>query len=68
MKTYIVYYTDKWGVGGGYEVYGSKALQEALKWLHSEEVKAERIEIYRKGKNFEEDHFDVEEAYLRYWK
>lgn len=67
MKTrYIIYYADKNGESEGYEVYGSKELCEALKWLHS--IKATHIEIYKRGKNFASNQDDVLEARRQYWK
>lgn len=66
--TYIFYYTDKNGDGNGYEVYGTQGFYDALKFLHSAEVKATRIEIYKKGPNFENDHEDVSRAHTKYWK
>lgn len=66
--TYIIYYEDKDGYTGGYEVFGVDGLRAAMKWLHSDEVKATDISIYKQGKNFENDHDDVEEAYRQWWK
>jgi hypothetical protein len=68
MATYIIYYTDKTGYADGFTVYGSKRLFESLKWLHSEEIKATDIEIYKEGKNFDNDQDDVIEVYRQYWK
>ena len=68
MNTYLIYYTDKHGYSDCYEVYGSKALQEALKWLHSDEIKASDISIYKEGKEFENDKDDIIEVYKQYWK
>ena len=65
---YIFYYTDKNGDGNGYEVFGTQGFYDALKFLHSAEVKATRIEIYKKGPNFENDHEDVSRAHTKYWK
>lgn len=67
-NTYLIYYTDKHDYSYGYEVYGSKALQEALKWLHSDEIKATSITIYKHGKEFENNQDDVIEVYKQYWK
>lgn len=67
-NTYIIYYTDKEGYGDGYEVSGSKALQETLKWLHSDEIKATDISIYKHGKDFENNQDDIIEVYKNYWK
>ena len=68
MNTYLIYYTDKHGYSDGYEVDGSKALQKALKWLHSDEIKATSITIYKHGKDFENDNDDIIEVYKQYWK
>ena len=68
FATYIIYYTDKNGETGGYTVDGTQAFYEALKWLHSDEVKATRIEIYKAGKDFANNQDDVLEVYKRYWK
>lgn len=37
-----------------------------MKWLHSDEVNATRINVYKRGKNFDNDHDDVIEYYS--WK
>ncbi len=66
--TYIIYYTDKGGTSEGFEAYGSEDLKAALKWLHSPEIKANRIEIYKKGKDFDKNHDDVTEAWRQNWK
>ena len=68
LTTYIVYYEDKDGDKGGYEVYGYKDLMKAMKWLHSEEIKAKDITIYKQGKNFENDKDDIIEVYTNLWK
>ena len=67
LATYIIYYTDKDGVQG-FETQGSQKLFQDLKWLHSKEIGATEIRIYKRGKNFENDQTDVEEAYMEYWK
>ena len=68
MATYIIYYTDCEGYQSGYSVLGVKSLRESIKWLHSDEVKATDIAIYKEGKNFDNDHDDVEEVYRAWWK
>lgn len=67
MKTYIIYYTSN-NEPEAYEVYGYKMLKEAVKWLHSEEVNATSISIFKHGKNFEKDQDDVLECYKQWWK
>ena len=66
--TYIIYYTDKTGYADGFEVQGTRKLHAALQWLNSPEIEATRIEIYKRGKNFDNDHDDVVAIYRRYWK
>ena len=66
--TYIIYYTDKDGNGDGYEVYGIDQLREAVKWLHSEEIRATDISIYKRGKDFDNNQDDVLEVYKQWWK
>lgn len=56
MAEYIVYYKHM-GESEGFEVDGYKRLQEQLRLLHS--TKASDIGVYRKGRNFEQDHDDV---------
>lgn len=69
MKTtYIIYYTDKDGYSDGYNVFGTTGLRAALKWLHSDEVKATDISIYKEGKNFENNPDDIIECQKYYWK
>lgn len=68
LATYIIYYTDKTGEPEGCEAYGYKQLMDMIKWLHSEEIKAIDISIYKHGENFENDHDDIVEAYKRFWK
>lgn len=65
---YIFYYTDKNGDDKSYEAYGTQGFYDALKFLHSAEVKATRIEIYKQGPNFVNDHNDKAEAHKKYWK
>lgn len=66
LTTYIIYYHDSEGNPEGYEVYGIKQLKEAMKWLHKE-VKATSIEVYKRGKDFNNNSDDVVEL-RRYWK
>lgn len=68
MATYLIYYTDKAGESEAWEVYGTKQLREGLKWLHSEEVQATSIEIYKHGPNFENDPDDIIAVQRYYWK
>lgn len=68
LTTYIFYYTDKTDYSDGFEVEGIQAFYDALKWLHSDEVKATNIEIYKRGKNFDNDPDDVIAVHQRYWK
>ena len=68
ITTYIFYYTDKIGYSDAFEADGTEGFYAALKWLHSDEVKATDIIIYKHGKNFENDHDDVIEVYKQYWK
>lgn len=68
MTEYLIYYTDKSGESEGYCVYGIKRLRLAIKYLQSDQVCAEHIEIYKKGPNFEDDHDNVMPAQLGYWK
>ena len=68
MANYIIYYEDKTGYVDGFSVRGSERLMKSLKWLHSEEIKATSISIYKEGKNFENDQDDVIEVYRQYWK
>lgn len=68
LTTYIIYYTDKNNEPFGYEVYGYNNLLQAIKWLHSDEVKAIDISIYKRGKNFENNSDDVIEVYKNFWK
>jgi hypothetical protein len=65
VDEFIIYYEDGDGESEGYEVYGVKQLKSALKWLHSDEVNATRISVYKKGKNFDNDSDDVIDYY--YW-
>ena len=48
LTVYIIYYTDKNNDDDVYEVYGYNNLLSAIKWLHSDEVKARKIHIYIK--------------------
>lgn len=68
MTTYIIYYTDKNNNDFAYEIYGYKNLLESVKWLHSEEVKAKKISIYKHGKDFKNNCDDVIEVYKNFWK
>ena len=68
LTTYIFYYTDKTGYSDAFEADGTEGFYAALKWLHSDEVKATDIIIYKHGKYFENDHDDVIEVYKQYWK
>lgn len=68
MATYLIFYTSKDGWEDCYEVVGSKTLIRAIKWLHGDEVKATRIEIFKEGKSFDEDPDDIVEVYKNYWK
>ena len=65
---YIIYYTDKDGTSEGFEAYGSEDMKAELRWLHSPEIKASRIEIYKRGKDFDQNHDDVTEAWRKSWK
>lgn len=65
---YIFYYTDKNGDGSDFEAAGTQGFYDALKYLHSAEVKATSIMIYKKGANYENDHKDMAEAHKKYWK
>lgn len=66
--TYIIYYEDKTGYADGYEVESFGRLKKALKWLHSKEIAATRIEIYKRGNNFSNDKDDVNEVHKSWWK
>lgn len=66
--TYIIFYTSQDGYSDGYTVIGTTELREAIKWLHSSDVKATDISIYKEGKNFENDPDDIIECYKYYWK
>lgn len=66
VDEFIIYYVDGNGEPEGYEVYGVKQLKSALKWLHSDEVNAISIDVYKRGKNFDNDNDDVIEYYS--WK
>ena len=68
MTTYLIYYTDCAGVSEAWEVFGTKGLRQALKWLHGPEVQATSIAIYKHGPNFENDPDDVLEVQKYYWK
>ena len=68
MTTYLIYYTDNNGYSDGYSVSGFLALKAAIKWLHSRDVKATDISIYKEGKNFENNPDDIIECYKNYWK
>ena len=68
LTTYLIYYTASDGYGDGFEAYGYEGLRKALKWLHSDEVKATDISIYKHGKNFENDSDDIIEVYRKWWK
>jgi len=63
VDEFIIYYVDGNGEPEGYEVYGVKQLKNALKWLHSDEVNAVSIDVYKRGKNFDNDSDDVIEYY-----
>ena len=41
---------------------------KSLKWLHSKEIEATSITIYKEGKDFENNKDDVEEVYTYLWK
>jgi len=64
---YIIYYTDSNGESEGFTVYGSDKLFKTIKWLNNN-IKAQHIEIYKKGKNFDKDKDDVVGVYRQYWK
>lgn len=66
--TYLIYYEDKNGYRDSYEVYGYEQLREAMKWLHSDEIKATDISIYKHGKDFENNSDDIIEVYKNWWK
>jgi hypothetical protein len=66
VDEFIIYYVDGNGESQGYEVYGVKQLKSALKWLHSDEVNAISIDVYKRGKNFDNDNDDVIEYY--FWR
>lgn len=66
--TYLIYYTDKDGDSDGYEVFGTDGLKSAMKWLHSDEVKATDISIYKEGKDFDNNKDDIIEVYKNLWK
>ena len=68
LTTYIIYYTDKDGEGEGWEVYGIDELRKAVRWLHSDEIKATDISIYKHGKDFENDQADIIEVHKQWWK
>jgi hypothetical protein len=68
MTTYLVYYTNKDGYSDGYEVFGYKELKLAMKWLHSDEVKATDITIFKEGPDFENNKDDIIECHQRWWK
>lgn len=66
--TYIFYYTDKNDFSSTYEACGTHGFYDALKFMHSDAIKATRIEIYKQGPNFASDHNDKAEAHKKYWK
>ena len=68
LTTYIIYYTDKNNEDYAYEEYGYNNLLSAIKWLHSDEVKARKIHIYKRGKDFESDQDDVIEVHRKFGK
>ncbi|MBP3265552.1 MAG: hypothetical protein J6L84_01255 [Clostridiales bacterium] len=67
-SVYIIYYVDKEGESEGFEAYGYDDLRSAIKWLHSGEIKATDISIYKRGKDFENNQDDVIEVYRNWWK
>lgn len=66
--TYIFYYTDKNDFSSTYEACGTQGFYDALKFMHSDAIKAIHIEIYKQGPNFANDHSDKTEAHKKYWK
>ncbi len=68
LTTYFICYTDKTGYDDAFEAYGSKQSCDALKWLHSADVKATYIQIYKHGKDFENNHDDIIPVHQQYWK
>jgi len=68
LATYIIYYVDQYGQSEGYSVIGYKSLLNAMKYLHSDEVKATDISIYKEGPDFENNKDDVIECHKRLWK
>ena len=68
LTVYIIYYTDKHNDDEAYEVYGYNNLLSAIKWLHSDKVKARKIHIYKRGKDFENNQDDVIEVHRKFWK
>lgn len=68
LTTYILFYRDRDGESDGFEAYGYHDLMQKLKWLRSAEVSAVGIQIYKRGKNFENDQDDILEVYRKYWK
>ena len=43
---------------------GVKELKNALKWLHSDEIDVVKITVYKRGKDFDNNHDDVTEYYF----
>lgn len=66
VDTFIIYYEERNGETDGYEVYGVQQLKDALKWLHSDKIDVVKITVYKRGKDFDNNHDDVTEYYS--WK
>lgn len=66
MKTYIIYYYDADNEPEAYEVLGSKNVVAAVKWVKS--IGGKVSLIYKRGKDFENDHDDVIDVTSSYVK
>lgn len=62
-NSYVIYFETRDGDKDGYEVHGNDELKTAIDWLKNTQD-AVKISVYKKGKNFENDHNDVSEYYL----
>ena len=60
----VHFYVDKDGNSEGMEAYGIEDFYATLKWLHSDEIKATDISIYKRGKDFENDPVSSDAVFI----
>lgn len=63
-QVYIIYYNDQDGTSSCNELLGTAELKLAIKYIKESGGGVE--EVYKRGKNFEEDHDDIIDVTPRY--